>query len=170
MPAVARLCCVAVLRLLTVGFETAGFAVFLIGTAALALIDARTMRLPNRVLYPVLWVGLVLLTCAAACSGSWLRLGVALALAVAVFVVFFLLHKTSGLGRGDVRLVVLIGLFLGWYGPATVFAGLALGTVIGGVLGAVLLLARKADRRRMLPYGPFLILGAWLALLLAALP
>ncbi|WP_157436517.1 prepilin peptidase [Actinospica robiniae] len=148
----------------------AGFAVFLVGTAVLAMIDARTIRLPNRLLHPVAWTGLALLACAAACSGSWYRLTFALASAGALLGAFFLLHKMSGLGRGDVRLVGLLGLFLGWVGPATVFAGVALGTVAGGVFGAVLLLAHKADRRRMLPYGPFLVLGAWLALLLAALP
>lgn len=149
--------------------EAAAFAVFLVGTAVLALVDARTMRLPNRVLYPVSWSGLVLLTCAAMLSGSWHRLAVALASAAVLIAVFLLLHRTSGLGRGDVRLAGLLGLFLGWAGLGSVFAGLVLGTVIAGVFGA-LLLVHSAGRRRMVPYGPFLILGAWLALLLRARP
>ena len=148
--------------------EAAGFAVFLAGTAVLALIDAHTMLLPNRVLYPVFWSGLALLACSTACAGSWLRLAVALASAATLVGGFFLLHKTSGLGMGDVRLAGLLGLFLGWVGPATAFAGLVLGTLLAGVFASVLLLTRKTTRRRMVPYGPFLILGAWLALSLAA--
>jgi leader peptidase (prepilin peptidase)/N-methyltransferase len=149
------------------GLEMAGFAVFLFGSALLAFLDARTLRLPSRVLYPAFWSGLTLLTWSAACSGSWPRLSVALLSAAVLVAVFFLLHKTSGLGRGDVRLVGLLGLFLGWFGPATVVGGVMLGTVIAGVTGAVLLLARRAERNGILPYGPFLIVGAWLALLLA---
>jgi leader peptidase (prepilin peptidase)/N-methyltransferase len=150
--------------ILTRGFEAAGLCVFLTGTALLAVIDARTIRLPSRVLYPVSWSGLALLACSAASSGSWSRLAVALCSAALLVAVSVLLHKTSGLGRGDVRLAGLLGLFLGWFGAATVFAGMVLGTVIAGVFG-VMMLVRRVDRRRMLPYGPFLILGAWLALL-----
>jgi leader peptidase (prepilin peptidase)/N-methyltransferase len=144
-------------------FEAAGFVVFLTGTALLALVDARTMRLPNRVLYPAMWAGLVLLAGATVCSGEWSRLAVALASAAVTVAVFFTLYKASSLGRGDVRLSGLLALFLGWFGPAVVFAGLALGTVIGGVVGAVFL-AWRGGRGRILPYGPFLVLGAWLAL------
>lgn len=160
-----RLRSVAVHMFLARQFEGGAFAVFVVGTAVLAIVDARTMRLPNRVLYPVLWSGLLLLACAAALSASWHRLIVALASAAVLVAVFLLLHVTSGLGRGDVRLAGLLGLFLGWAGPGSVFAGLILGTVIAGVFG-VLLLVRSAGRHRMVPYGPFLILGAWLALLL----
>ena len=149
------------------GFEVVGFAVFMIGTAVLALIDARTMRIPNRLLYPVFWSGLMLLTCSAACSVSWSRLTIALASAATTAAVFLLLHRTSGLGRGDVRLSGLLGLFLGWFGPATVLTGLVLGTLFAGMFGAALLVAGRADRRKRLPYGPFLIFGSWLALLLA---
>lgn len=148
------------------GLEAAAFVVFFAGTAVLAVIDARTLRLPNRVLFPVAWTGLALLGASAACSGSWPRLRVALASAAVLVAVFFALRKASGLGLGDVRLAGLLGLFLGWVGPGAVVAGLVAGTVAGGVFAAVLMVL-GTGRRRLLPYGPFLVLGAWLAVLRA---
>jgi leader peptidase (prepilin peptidase) / N-methyltransferase len=154
---------------LDVIFQALAFAVFLLGSAALAWIDAHTMRLPNRVLYPVAWIGIGLLACATATSDSWSRLAGALLSAALLVAVFFVLHKVSGLGLGDVRLAGLLGVFLGWVGPSVVITGLLSGMVGGGAFGAVLLATGKAERRMMLPYGPFLILGAWIALLRVAL-
>lgn len=149
--------------------QIVAFTVFLVGTAALAAIDARTMLLPNRVMYPVAWSGMGLLAAAASVSGSWSRLLTAVLSGAVSVVVFFLVHKVSGLGLGDVRLAGLIGLFLGWFGPGVVLAGVVLGMVLGAVVGVVLLTAGKVGRRSMLPYGPFLVAGAWIALLCAAL-
>lgn len=149
--------------------QVVAFAVFVAGTALLAAIDARTMLLPNRVLYPVAWSGVVLLAAAAGLSGSWSRLLTAALSCAVMAAVFFVAHKTSGLGLGDVRLAGLIGLFLGWFGPGAVLTGLGLGVGLGAVVGAALLAARKVGRRSMLPYGPFLVAGAWIALLRAAL-
>ena len=148
--------------------QVVAFAVFVVGTAVLAAIDARTMLLPNRVLYPVAWSGLGLLAAAAGVSGSWARLVTALLSGAVAVAVFFLVHRTSELGLGDVRLAGLIGFFLGWFGPGAVLAGLGLGVGLGALVGAVLLAARKVGRRSMLPYGPFLVAGAWIALLRAA--
>lgn len=159
----------SVVPILGVLFQVLAFAVFFAGTAILAVIDARTMRLPSRVLHPVAWSVLILLAAAAANSGSWSRLVAALASCAVLVAVFFLLYKTSGLGFGDVRLAGLLGLYLGWFGPAAVLTGLTVGALIGGVTGALLLAARRVGRHRMLPYGPFLVLGAWFALLRASL-
>ena len=149
--------------------QVIAFAVFVAGTAVLAAIDARTMMLPNRVLYPVAWSGLGLLAAAAGVSGSWSRLVTALLSGAVAAAVFFLVHKTSGLGLGDVRLAGLIGFFLGWFGPGAALAALVLGVCLGALVGVVLLAARKVGRHSILPYGPFLVAGAWIALLRAAM-
>jgi len=58
---------------------------------------------------------------------------------------------------GDVKLALIMGLFLGlnWIGMALIFAFL-----VGGILSAVLLLARRVGRKGHIPFGPFLALGA----------
>jgi leader peptidase (prepilin peptidase) / N-methyltransferase len=141
------------------------FGVFLAGTASLAVIDARTMLLPNRVLYPVAAISFGLLAAAAAIGGGWTRLGIALCVATVLVLVFSLLHKLSSLGCGDVRLVGLLGLVLGWVGLGAVVTGLLLGVLLAAVVATCLLVTRRMGRGDMLAYGPFLIGGAWLALL-----
>lgn len=70
--------------------------------------------------------------------------------------------RPGDLGWGDVKLAAILGLYLGF--PESL-AGLLLGAVAGGVGAAVALVASKAGRRATIPYAPFLVLGALVALL-----
>ena len=64
--------------------------------------------------------------------------------------------KKPGFGYGDVKLMAMAGLFLGWHG---VFVAYFVAFVAGGVCGAALLLMGKAERGSYLAFGPFLCLG-----------
>lgn len=145
--------------------QVLAFAVFFLGTARLAVIDARSMLLPNRVVYPVAATGSVLFVLAAGCGAGWARAAAAFCLAAAAMAVFYVLHRCLGLGLGDVRLAGLLALFLGWLGPAAVFAGLLYGTAAAALAGVFLLATGRIGSRGQLAYGPFLVVGAWLALL-----
>lgn len=149
--------------------QVLAFGVFLAGTASLALIDARTKLLPNRILYPVAATSFGLLTAAAATGGEWARLGIALGAAAVLVLAFGVLHSLTSLGRGDVRLVGPLGLVLGWIGPGIVVTGLLFGMLTAALAATYLLLTRRMGRGEMLAYGPFLIGGAWLALLWQAM-
>ncbi|NPA26172.1 MAG: prepilin peptidase [Chloroflexi bacterium] len=77
------------------------------------------------------------------------------------------LGDEPGLGFGDVWLAALVGVVLGWPG---VIAGLFLGAMLAGVYALGLVLYHAVRHRRWIgehpiPYGPFLLLGAWLLLL-----
>ncbi len=63
----------------------------------------------------------------------------------------------EGMGGGDIKLLAMIGAFLGWRG---VLVTLVLGSFSGAVVGVTLMLARGADTRLPIPFGPFLALGA----------
>lgn len=63
------------------------------------------------------------------------------------------------------RLAGLLGLFLGWIGPWAVVEGLLIGMLGASLVAALLLAMKQVGRHDMLAYGPFLIGGAWLALL-----
>jgi leader peptidase (prepilin peptidase)/N-methyltransferase len=76
------------------------------------------------------------------------------------------LISPSGLGMGDVKLVALTGLYLGWLGWPVVLVGLFLGFLAQGLLGLGLLAARRAGLRTDLPFGPALLAGALAAALL----
>jgi leader peptidase (prepilin peptidase)/N-methyltransferase len=68
------------------------------------------------------------------------------------------------LGYGDVRLAGLLGGYLAWVSWGTLILGAYLATFVGGVAFVALLLARRAGFKTELPYGPPMIVGAWLGL------
>jgi len=102
-------------------------------------------------------------------SGTPLRLGVAAATAAGAYAAFAALHalNSEGLGYGDVRLSGLLGLFLGWLGPAAM-ATAALVGALGAAAVALVLLGRRRGLGATLPFGPFLAGGAAAVALLHA--
>ncbi|MEU8152875.1 prepilin peptidase [Micromonospora sp. NPDC048986] len=134
----------------------------------LARVDLACLRLPDPLVLVAGLLALGGLSTAALLSGTPGRLLGALggaAVAGAGHVVLALLPG-SRLGFGDVKLAAVLGLPLGWLGWGTLLAGLLLPHVLHGGLVLGLLAARKAHRNTLLPLGPALLVGAWLAPLL----
>jgi leader peptidase (prepilin peptidase)/N-methyltransferase len=142
------------------------YAGFLAGSGALAVIDARTKRLPNRIMYPLYGFGAVGLTLASAIGHEWWRLIVAVAAAALLYGLFWVLWFFRGIGYGDVRLIGLIGFYMGWIGPSAVEVATLLGTLSACVYYVGKMLLRKATRKTELAFGPYLIAGSWAALAL----
>ena len=133
---------------------------------ALSLIDVDVRRLPDAIVLPSYPVLLALLGVASAGSGDWdalLRAGLG---AVAGFGFYFALAFVypAGMGFGDVKLAGVLGMALAWYGWGELVVGVFLGFLLGGVVGVLLIVARLGTRKTMLPFGPYMILGAWLAI------
>jgi leader peptidase (prepilin peptidase) / N-methyltransferase len=136
---------------------------------ALAAIDLDVMRLPDRIVLPSYIVALVLLVPAAVAERNGeaaVRGLVAAALMYAFYWVLAVLPK--GMGGGDVKLAPLLGLYLGWLGWSSVAIGLFAGFLLGGVVGVALLATRVAGRKSRIPFGPYMLAGAMLALFAAA--
>ncbi|GEP28708.1 prepilin peptidase [Cryobacterium levicorallinum] len=133
-------------------------------SVALAMIDLDTHTLPNKILLPVYPVGAVLLTAAALVSGEPGRLLSALIGAAALFGLYLALALISpgGMGLGDVKLAGVLGLYLGWLGWAPLIVGAFGAFLLGGLFGIGLLVSRKAGRRSSIPFGPWMLLAAWL--------
>ncbi len=134
---------------------------------ALALIDLDVRRLPDALTLPAYPVTAGLLGLGAALgsdSGQLLRalLG-ALAMA-GCYLVLFLAHP-RGMGFGDVKLSGVLGLATAWFGWAELLVGLFAGFLLGGLWGIALLASRRASRSSALPFGPFMLAGALLAVL-----
>lgn len=72
-----------------------------------------------------------------------------------------LLTGVTGMGMGDVKLMAMIGAFLGWQGAVGV---VLLGSLGGSLVGILMLLLRRASRRTLLPFGSFLAPAAWIVL------
>jgi leader peptidase (prepilin peptidase)/N-methyltransferase len=136
----------------------------------LTVVDFRVQRLPDVLTLPLAGAALVLLGVAALApehAGRWRTalLG-ALVLGGAYFLLF--LVNPNGIGFGDVKLAPGLGAVLGWYGWGTVVLGTFAGFVLAGLYGLGLVLARRAGRRTAIPFGPFLIAGAFVGLLIGA--
>ena len=139
-----------------------------LAAVVLAVTDARVKRLPNVLLLPLYPLTVAVLGVAALTNshhGSLLRALLAMA---TLFGSFYLLALASprALGLGDVKLVGVLGLLLGWLSWAAVLAGVFLGFVAAALAGLGLLVARRAGRKDTIPFGPYLLLGALLALII----
>jgi leader peptidase (prepilin peptidase) / N-methyltransferase len=140
--------------------------------AALAVIDARQRRLPDRLTLPSYPAALALLGLAALLlpggarhfTTALLGLGIALGL----FLVQALVYP-AGLGWGDVKLAGILGLYLGWLGLAALAAGLFLGYLLAAAAGLALIAAGRAGRKTQLPFGPFLLAGTLAAIAFSGL-
>ena len=130
---------------------------------ALFLIDLDTKRLPNVIVLPAYVVGVVLLGTSALLLGLLPDFLIALVSAAAMFVFYLILAlvKPGGMGFGDVKLAGVIGLFLGWIGVGSVVVGLFSAFLLGGLFSIGLLVLRKAGRKSGIPFGPWMLIGAW---------
>lgn len=136
---------------------------------ALTYVDWRTRLLPARLVAPAYGVVGGLLALAAAVDWSdggreaLLRAGIGW---LVVFAIFFLLWFVypPGLGYGDVRLSGVLGMALGWLGFSAVVVGMYAGLLLGAVIGGVLAVAKIVDRKGY-PFGPFMLVGAFLGVL-----
>lgn len=73
--------------------------------------------------------------------------------------------KPGGMGAGDIKLAIGLGIFSGFLGaPKVVMVAAFLSFLIGGVLGGLLMMVGKAGRKSALPFGPFLALGTTIAI------
>jgi leader peptidase (prepilin peptidase) / N-methyltransferase len=139
---------------------------------ALAVIDARLKRLPDALTLPSYPVAIAFLGAAALTSPAggrhFLTALAGLAGAWLFFVVQALIYP-AGIGWGDVKLSGLLGLYLGWLGIGALITGLFAGYLLAAVAGLALLAARRASRKSQVPFGPFLLAGTLIAILLSGL-
>ncbi len=152
-----------------VGADAGGAALpahLLLGWVAVTLswTDLDVHRLPDGIVYPAYpaLAGLLLLATAAAPdpARAWALGGAALMLvgygAIALAV-------PAWMGLGDVKVAGLVGLLLGWWGPATLLLGVVLSILLGGIQAAAVILSGRGDRHTEVAYGPALLVGALLA-------
>jgi len=136
---------------------------------ALAFVDLEVRRLPNSLTYPSYPVAVALLGAAAATldDGEPLTRALLGMVALYAFYLLLLLIHPAGMGWGDVKLAGVLGLYLGWLGWSAVAVGAYAAFLLAGIVGVGLLAARRAGRRSKLPFGPYMLVGALLALFAA---
>ena len=120
-------------------------------TIVIALMDWETMLVSDWLV--LIWGGLVVVSSGiGGLSGGLVGMG--------VIGLIWLITKKKAMGSGDIGIATVLGL---WLGYPKIINALWLAFVIGGIYGAYLLLAKKAKLKSTVPFGPFLIIGGWIA-------
>jgi leader peptidase (prepilin peptidase)/N-methyltransferase len=132
---------------------------FVAAMIALVFIDYDHQILPDPITLTGLAVGLALagpretITVVDALKGAALGGG----LLFAVSEVYFRIKKVEGMGFGDVKMMAMIGAFVGWKG---VLLTLFLGSFVGSIVGLIVIVMSGGDMKTKLPFGTFLGMGA----------
>jgi len=137
------------------------------GLMALLVYDMRWKLLPNRIMYPLAGLaaayGLISACTADDVPKALLNLVLAVALGGGIFYVLFQVSGGKWIGGGDVKLGWLLGLLVGTPAKAILFIFLA--SLLGTAVTAPLLATKKLTRTSTIPFGPFLIVAAFLVVL-----
>ena len=147
-----------------VSWETLAMLVLTWGLLAMSLIDADQQILPDALVLPLLWLGLILNS-----FGLFTSLSDALWGAVigymslwSIFWLFKLVTGKEGMGYGDFKLLALLGAWGGWQVlPLTIL----LSSVVGAVLGVIILRVQRNSYSNPIPFGPYLAVAGWIALI-----
>ena len=147
------------------GLTPTAFALCLLsfGLIALALIDYDTKLLPDDITLPLLWLGLVVNYFELVTTFSSAFWGAVLGyLALwSVYQAFRLVTGKEGMGFGDFKLLALLGAWMGWeILPLIIILSSFTGAIIGGAL-----IALGRDRTNPIPFGPYLAIAGWIALI-----
>ncbi|WP_426140108.1 prepilin peptidase [Pseudomonas sp. DWP3-1-2] len=146
------------------GWQAGAMLVLTWGLFAMSLIDADHQLLPDSLVLPLLWLGLIVNA-----FGLFTSLGDALWGAVAgyltlwsVFWLFKLVTGKEGMGQGDFKLLAMLGAWGGWQIlPLTIL----MSSLVGAILGLILLRLRSVATSTPIPFGPYLAIAGWIALL-----
>ncbi|WP_307046519.1 prepilin peptidase [Arthrobacter oryzae] len=127
----------------------------------LSRIDLQHKLLPNKIVFPSLGIGFVLLLLDAGMNQRWGNLLAAVIGCAVTFVIYLILALISprGMGMGDVKLSAPLGLYLGYLSVGHLILGIALGFIVGAVASVLLVTTGLAGRKTALPFGPSMFLG-----------
>jgi leader peptidase (prepilin peptidase)/N-methyltransferase len=138
---------------------------------AISLIDADHQIIPDSIVVPLLWVGLVMSLfhplpgtdtlfisprdAVVGAAAGYLSLW-------SVYQLFKLITGKEGMGYGDFKLLAALGAWLGWKALPTI---ILMSAVVGAVVGIALIVFRGRDRAQPIPFGPYLAAAGWITML-----
>lgn len=138
-----------------------------VGCSLLVVIDLAVHRLPDKPVASTTFAMLVPFGIASATGTGWAPFGRVLLAALVLMLAYFILAfiAPDGLGLGDVKFASVIGLLLGWFGWSHVAVGTLLAFLINGFVALIVLIRRGKIKGSEVPFGPSMVLGAVLALM-----
>ena len=147
-----------------VEWKTLAAMVLAAALIALTVIDFDRQLLPDAVTFPILWIGLLLSTGNMFVDSSTAIIG-AIAGYLSLWLTFQgfkLLTGKEGMGYGDFKLLALLGAWLGWQMLPLV---ILVSSLVGACIGILLILFRGHDRSVPIPFGPYLAIAGFIALI-----
>ena len=129
----------------------------------LFVIDLELQILPNNITVPGIVIGFLFSLVASPGPGASLA-GIALGAGIlyGIAAAYYAIRKEEGMGMGDVKMLAMIGAFLGW---RAVLLTLILASFSGALVGVALLRSKREGLRYALPFGTFLAIGAFVAMI-----
>ena len=140
-------------------FSALGLGYLVLTAWPLAKTDILERRLPNKYVlpaFPITWLGQLLASFAGA---GFVNMLWALLAGVVTFGLSLLINRLGLLGMGDVKLMTVMALALGWFSPLLPIIALGISFLIAGIVAIWLLLRRKIKLGGSMPLGPYLIAG-----------
>ena len=137
----------------------------------ITMIDYDTQLIPDSIVYPLLWIGLVMSLFSPMPGAQILFVSPADAIVGAVagylvlwsvFWLFKIVTGKDGMGYGDFKLLAALGAWLGWQ---SLHAIILLSAVVGVIVNLSLIMFKNRDRSQPIPFGPYLAGAGWLAML-----
>ncbi|ARN73033.1 prepilin peptidase [Oceanicoccus sagamiensis] len=131
---------------------------------SLTMIDADTQLLPDQITLPLLWAGLLVNSFGLFVplyDAVWGAIGGYLSL-WSVYWLFKILTGKEGMGYGDFKLLAALGAWMGWQYLLVI---ILLSSLVGAVVGSILLAVNKKGRNTTIPFGPYLAAAGWIAFL-----
>jgi leader peptidase (prepilin peptidase)/N-methyltransferase len=149
-------------------FSALGLGYLVITAWPLAKTDILERRLPNKFVlpaFPITWFGQLM---AGALGAGFVNMLWAFLAALTTFVISLAINRLGLLGMGDVKLMAVMSLALGWYSPVLPIIALGLSFLIAGLVAVGLLASKRIKLGGSMPLGPYLIAGFVGAITLAA--
>ena len=131
---------------------------------ALSFIDIDHQLLPDDITLPIMWLGIL-------CNMFALYTDIYASIAGAmlgymslwsIYILFKLVTGKEGMGHGDFKLLALLGAWMGWQSLPMI---VILSSVCGAIVGSSMILFRGHDRQTAIPFGPYLAMAGWIALI-----
>lgn len=147
-----------------VSIETLLLLILTWGLVCLTLIDFDHMLLPDQIVMPLLWLGLLVNVNDTFVPLTDAVIGAAVGYMslFCVFWLFKLLTGKEGMGYGDFKLFALFGAWLGWQLLPIL---ILMASVVGAIIGISLMLFKNHTREQAIPFGPYLAIAGWITIL-----
>jgi leader peptidase (prepilin peptidase) / N-methyltransferase len=140
-------------------FSALGLGYLVLTAWPLAKTDIMERRLPNKYVlpaFPITWTGQLL---AGILGAGFTNMLWAFVAGVVTFILALLINRAGLLGMGDVKLMSVMAIALGWYSPLLPMIALGLSFLIAGVFALALLLSKRIKLGGSMPLGPYLLAG-----------